>query len=692
MDRQEYIQKTDMFYAEMLEFIMSKKELFSKMAMYEKLFDYPGLDEAQRKSRCLDWFVFDYREAEGPRSVLDMFLEQAEVEPDKRGLCEGFKNNVYSVFEVKAVKMGKEALLVDFFRGAEHQVTDTTFTRHVQKGDLCVIRILPFETIKIIADDGYLFPRETSAFIRINREKFGNIKGGLTPLDVVRMFYGSDKSSNMEPKEKLLYLAGKAGISEKKTEYLIEKMKKEAAGTGDPMQIIQEFIGSTEKPGREDMEKIGKAAIDYWNSLINKPGVIPAKGPVEKALLELAFSRFSSIINDEKEKNPQKAQAKIDEWFKAPLAVIDGKTPEQAVLEERKELGNPEKRVHYSFNMQMVRHPEFEKAEKEAEELFNTGIEYMKKNNYRKAIGVFKKYNEIWNKNPVVHYNMAVCSARLGDYKSAKVSLKTALKIDPAYKKAKDAMSDLEKYEKESEKLKKDKKKKSGKILQFYVALNHAEPKIWRRIEVPDGMGLRTFAVAILLAMGWKNSHLHEFIIDGESYGMTGEEMDYIDEALEPEDETEYKLSDFTSKQLKNIEFLYDFGDGWEHEVSLENTREPEKGVFYPRCTDGGRNCPPEDCGGIGGYEGLIENLKDTDSEERDSLIAWLGGNYDPEFFDTELVNYELTKTDAYERCGFEDDESARDIIEESEYKNCGIGTREDLNGLKNKKARPDRK
>lgn len=230
------------------------------------------------------------------------------------------------------------------------------------------------------------------------------------------------------------------------------------------------------------------------------------------------------------------------------------------------------------------------------------------------------------------------------------------------------------------------KKERPKRILQFKIVLGGIEPAIWRSIQVSNEMNMRTFAVSLLLAMGWQNSHLHEFIIAGIHYGLTGDDYDYIDESLVPEDETLYRLKDFSEDQLRKFKFLYDFGDGWKHDVSLEVViLKPDAVAKFPRVVDGARNCPPEDCGGISGYYDLAEKLKTPDAEDYEGLITWLGGKYDTDFFDLNVINTTLKKTVAYEKYGFEHDESAGDILFEDEYINCGIGLAKPRKTKKNK-------
>ncbi|MGB2629832.1 MAG: plasmid pRiA4b ORF-3 family protein, partial [Candidatus Omnitrophota bacterium] len=91
--------------------------------------------------------------------------------------------------------------------------------------------------------------------------------------------------------------------------------------------------------------------------------------------------------------------------------------------------------------------------------------------------------------------------------------------------------------------------------------------------------------------------HLHQFYIGGKFYDVPYAEPGFTRTI----DEREVKLSDLGNKEIKKFQYEYDMGDGWEHELILEKTIEPDKKVSYPVCIDGRRNCPPEDCGGIPG-------------------------------------------------------------------------------------------
>jgi hypothetical protein len=179
---------------------------------------------------------------------------------------------------------------------------------------------------------------------------------------------------------------------------------------------------------------------------------------------------------------------------------------------------------------------------------------------------------------------------------------------------------------------------------QFKVSLKHIKPKIWRRIEVPAGYSFWDLHVAIQDSMGWLDCHLHAFRIRNE---VTGE----IDEIGIPDEEGLYDdgmiagwempITIYFTKRGVRAHYLYDFGDGWEHEIVLEKISERLPKTKYPRCLGGARACPPEDCGGIGGYGDLLKIISDPYHEEYESMMEWLGGGYDPEAFDPSSVHFD---------------------------------------------------
>ena len=101
-------------------------------------------------------------------------------------------------------------------------------------------------------------------------------------------------------------------------------------------------------------------------------------------------------------------------------------------------------------------------------------------------------------------------------------------------------------------------------------------------------------------------------------------------------DERRVHLTQLLTVPKQKLTYEYDFGDGWDHTVLLEKVLAPEPGVAYPRCTAGKRACPPEDVGGVWGYESFLEAINDLNNPEHDTMLEWVGGEFDPAAFDLE--------------------------------------------------------
>lgn len=147
--------------------------------------------------------------------------------------------------------------------------------------------------------------------------------------------------------------------------------------------------------------------------------------------------------------------------------------------------------------------------------------------------------------------------------------------------------------------------------------------------------------------MGWTNSHLHQFIKNRIYYTVRIQDDDFWDEM----DNVDYKkmkirISDLLKAEKEKINYEYDFGDDWEHDIILEKILPVDDKIIYPFCLTGKMNCPPDDCGGVWGYADMLEVLEQTDHEEYDSYIEWLGGEFDPKYFDKNEINKLLRTED----------------------------------------------
>jgi hypothetical protein len=134
--------------------------------------------------------------------------------------------------------------------------------------------------------------------------------------------------------------------------------------------------------------------------------------------------------------------------------------------------------------------------------------------------------------------------------------------------------------------------------------------------------------------MGWSEMHLHEFIIDGASYGEPS--PDYDPESMR--DHNKFTLEKLLQEPKKKFGYIYDFGDGWQHEIAVEKIFIAEPRVYYSVCLAGKMACPPEDCGGMGGYGDLLRALKNPRTKDQREFVEW-AGPFDPERFELDTIN-----------------------------------------------------
>lgn len=166
-------------------------------------------------------------------------------------------------------------------------------------------------------------------------------------------------------------------------------------------------------------------------------------------------------------------------------------------------------------------------------------------------------------------------------------------------------------------------------IYKLKVTLQGIRPPIWRRIEAPADISLFDLHRTLQGAMGWTNSHLHQFIHRGTYYGAPDHEF-----GMPIVSEIRTELGELLERPRDRLVYEYDFGDSWEHDVLLEGISEAEPDVRYPRVVAGKRACPPEDVGGYPGYMEFLEVIRDPYHEEHASMLEWIGGGFDPEYFD----------------------------------------------------------
>jgi hypothetical protein len=177
---------------------------------------------------------------------------------------------------------------------------------------------------------------------------------------------------------------------------------------------------------------------------------------------------------------------------------------------------------------------------------------------------------------------------------------------------------------------------------QLRIELLDVTPTVWRRVKVPETIRLPTLHRVLQASLGWTNSHLHEFVINGVRYGIPDPDWD-----SKQRDERNVVLHRALGREARSFDYVYDFGDDWHHVVVLEDPWVRGDPSTTVSCIAGANACPPEDVGGPHGYSEFLSALADPEHEEHENYSRWVGGSFDPARFDIAASNLTLAKISA---------------------------------------------
>ena len=183
------------------------------------------------------------------------------------------------------------------------------------------------------------------------------------------------------------------------------------------------------------------------------------------------------------------------------------------------------------------------------------------------------------------------------------------------------------------------------RCLTLRVEMEEIQPPVWREVVVPSNLNLESLGHILVDVMGWEGYHLHQFVKGNEHYAIPDEEFggenpfkDLFGPLLvKNHDSRDFTVGEVLARKRSWIDYEYDFGDSWMHRVTVVDSRKYGKGEKRKVELIAGANaCPPEDCGGVWGYEELVESLKKPQSKRAKELRSWLGYTFDPTEFDLE--------------------------------------------------------
>lgn len=165
-------------------------------------------------------------------------------------------------------------------------------------------------------------------------------------------------------------------------------------------------------------------------------------------------------------------------------------------------------------------------------------------------------------------------------------------------------------------------------IARLRIILNDVDPQPMRQIEVPLKIRLDRLHEVVQAAIGWTDTHLYEFRAGGAGWGVPDPDGFY-DGPMPAQKTTLQKVIEDTG--ARTIQYVYDFGDDWDHSIRIEKVSEATPGTNYPRLLKASGACPPEDVGGAPGYEEFLEAIADPEHEQHGDMVRWSGRPFDPQ-------------------------------------------------------------
>lgn len=238
----------------------------------ETEFPLLGVDEEEQRMTIFDWFIFGYKLKSFNKTPLEHFIDvNKDMSLEEKKIFESFRNNIYSLFEVKALKIGKEMILKDLATEKEYWVWERTATQQLHKGQCIFSRLLPYEDHYILSGLCRAFPREATYILRLGykRMRKNNADMKLDPKIVAEIFHGFPAEDRLEDltldaiKEKLSEKLKGMELTDSTISDIIKKFNKEAT----PEQIFGEISKKAVFPGEEDMQQVMELLIAYWNKM-----------------------------------------------------------------------------------------------------------------------------------------------------------------------------------------------------------------------------------------------------------------------------------------------------------------------------------------------------------------------------------------------------------------------------------------
>jgi hypothetical protein len=179
------------------------------------------------------------------------------------------------------------------------------------------------------------------------------------------------------------------------------------------------------------------------------------------------------------------------------------------------------------------------------------------------------------------------------------------------------------------------------RIARLLVKLDHIEPVIWRRVEVPITTSLKGLHDVIQAVLLFQDYHLFEFNAGGKRYAVPDPEWDMGRETYAARN---VRIGTLVDRGITTFNYTYDFGDDWQHSITVEAVTDADPAVEYPRFVDGERRAPPEDVGGLPGFDDFLNAMAKPRHAQHREVVEWYGGRFEPNDIGVDTINERIAK------------------------------------------------
>lgn len=444
-------------YEKICDFVSQTPWIEKELLEMERAFFWLSMEKSGLNPGMLffDWFLFDYTLKKNGKRLFDVFLahQKNKIPPDLLVLYASIGDDHFGFFKVNAVRMGKEFSCTDLSTKKEYHVIETSFSRHITKGDYFVGRILPFKDAFVLASQCVYFPKQEYDLVSMVLKKAAHLPATkrLDAFETYKTFFPLTEPEKLSYEEKFNLLCKEGGLSDDDIEDILldASCAIKSKEIISAQQMVKRVMDKMTLPSHFDPEEFLECYIHVWNSLVGKIHSEAQKGPIEISLinasLTLAQQKFPRPENmDEKQaaRLCAKTQKWCDQWFITPQRELKDKSPKEVIMEERQKLGNPQKEFGFQVNIELVSRLN-RQQEEQTDELAGKAAERMNQQAYQDALDYYQQYLEIWDGNHVVWHNMAVCYVMLLQKRKAEKCLEKAITIKPDYKLAVKKLDEL---------------------------------------------------------------------------------------------------------------------------------------------------------------------------------------------------------------------------------------------------------